>query len=107
MPLPPRGSAQDEILRILQERERELKFTELSILTLLLAGDTAARTKLLTIYREELFEDAYRPAILRERRANARRIAQEKVDQARVLEKVAKLTAPEEKGKATKKGRRK
>lgn len=92
MALPPRGSAQDELLFILHERALEARFTEVAVITALLGrGDDPRRKKLLQVFREELFEDAYRPAILRARKAEARKAAKAAVDRARMMEKVAKL----------------
>ena len=76
----------------------------MAVLTALLGGSQAYKEKLLSVYREELFEDAYKPAILRARRAEARKKAQETVDQAVMLQKVGKFTSAEPPPK--KKGRR-
>jgi len=49
------------------------------------------RDRLLKLFREELFEDAYHPAILRERKTAARKRLAEKAHNAALLDKVAKM----------------
>jgi len=61
----------------------------------LVTTNDALRVKLLNIYREELFEDAYKPAIIRGRLAATKGKAQEKLNQAEMLMKVSRLEAPE------------
>ena len=94
MRLPPRGSAQDELLFIVHERQREAKFTEVAVLSALLSENSSLREKLLQVYREELFEDAYHPAILRSRLDAIRKKKQENVDQEALLKKVGTLSTP-------------
>lgn len=74
------------------------------MLTGLLAGKVD-REEALNVFRQELWEDAYRPAVLKARRAKARQAVSAKVDQQTMLNKVAKLSAAEE--PAPKKGAKK
>lgn len=57
----------------------------------LVAETPAARDRLLKLFREELFEDAYHPAILRERKIAERKKVAEKARNVALLDKVAKM----------------
>lgn len=63
----------------------------MALLAALLDPRPVLREVLLKRYREELFEDAYQPAILRARLAEVRKKLQGKVDQHRLLDKVGKF----------------
>lgn len=93
MRLPPRGSAQDELLFVLHKRSLELKFTETAVITGILNGQSPDRIRLLELYRQELWEESYRPDVIRARRAVVRKKHQDSVDQAKLLAKVAKYGA--------------
>lgn len=100
---PPRlGSFQDELLRELDERGRNLRYAEMSlfvrVLVLLLNGreHLAVIDEWMDLYAAELYQDVYTPehaieqrAALQRKRAAERAAAE---DKARMLKKVEKFS---------------
>ena len=60
-----------------------------------LSGDRAVARSILDVYREYLYEDSYRPHVIKKHRDEARKAAQEKVDQTKLLEKVGSFAVDE------------
>ena len=97
--LSPRGSARDILLQEVVRRERNEKFSLVSILTTLVGratGFNAAQIDgMLDLYTLELFQSGYNPSAATSLR-EARKSRLNKVTQDRkLLEKVERFTAPE------------
>ena len=109
--LAPRGSSKDVILQEVVRRERNEKFSLVSMLANLIgkiAGFSPVQIEgMIDLYTLELYQEGYRPSVVAALRNARTKRRQKSTKDNKLLEKVEKFTvSDEEYGKATKKKRR-
>jgi len=113
--LPPRGSAQDILLETIQQREREERFSLVSLFARVLGGGLGMRgdtlEAMLSTYKDELTQTRYTPGYVayqrRRKKAAVQQQTKNKMSDDALLRKLEGFSTPEEMPPAKKAGTRK
>lgn len=99
--LPPRGSAQDEVIAELHRRDMNRRFAEVRLFARLIGAGAGvpedAIERELDLYLVELSQDRYRPAVVAALRAARTSKRQREHEDRRLLDRLDKLTVADEK----------